>query len=123
MVKLIAFLSGITLFSVLLWENLDQKVTIKVLGSSVIENVPVLILILLSLICGMLVMVPVMWYHLFRQRRRLQQEAGSSSPLKPEGSRASKAKDEMVKADNDSLAADAANYHRTVSKDDGSPAG
>lgn len=123
MVKLISFLTGVTLFSVLLWENVDQKVTVKILGSRVVENVPVLILILLSFLAGMLLMLPVMWWYLYKQRRRLQTkpQSDTKSEMKSVPDRPAAASGTQHR---DAQAADAAALHQTLSSDkQGSSAG
>lgn len=70
-------LIGLTL---IMWENIEQKASIRILGHKLFSDIPVLLIILTSMLLGMLFMFPFIWMNQHRLKRKLTGKETKSNP-------------------------------------------
>ena len=80
MVKLVIFLAALTGFAFVMWENLEEKASVFFLGKTLFENVPVLLIILISMLAGMLLLFPLIWLNKINALGRQRAKTRASKP-------------------------------------------
>jgi len=58
--KVIIFIIFLILFTIVMWQNAYHHATLQIFGLKM-ENLPVLLVVLSSMLVGMLIMIPLMW--------------------------------------------------------------
>ena len=72
-IKVILFFVVLIAFTVVMWENAYHYTTLQLFGLK-IEKLPVLLLVLSSILFGMLIMVPFMWFGKWRTRLKVKKQ-------------------------------------------------